>query len=35
MNSTMDKVPVEKVQKFYENKGFTLTTNDETGDTPE
>ena len=33
MNSTMDKVPVEKVQKFYENKGFTLTTNDETGDT--
>ena len=33
MNSTMDKVPVERVQKFYENKGFTLTTNDESGDT--
>ena len=33
MNSTMEKVPVEKVQKFYENKGFVLTTNDESGDT--
>ena len=32
MNLSMDKVPVEQVQKFYEKKGFELATNEETGD---